>query len=264
MSADEKKQSYLYELTVEDKETVEVKKGDTIEVTLKLKRTDLQQPYLMYAMQDEIRYDSSFFEFVEDSEVLSPGVQTISISKNERHREFYMNYLSMGGGEEWNEEEIIGSFKLRVIGESGVTKITNQDYLVSFQDGSDSYPCKANELMVILSTDCIVQFRTNGGNEIEDQIVQYGEKIKLPDTPVREGFSFSGWYRDINLSEEWDFEKDTVEENMSLYAKWEVSEEKNDSMPDMWWLAAVLLIIMIVIFVVKKRMVDTSHTRPLE
>ena len=69
-----------------------------------------------------------------------------------------MNYLSMSGGEKWNADTLIGSFQLKVVGESGVTKITNEDYLVSFKDGTGSYSCESNELTIIFSTDCVVTF----------------------------------------------------------------------------------------------------------
>ena len=58
---------FRYELTVDGKDTVEVTQGDVITVTLHLYRTDAEAPYTMYAMQDEIRYDSTFFELVEGS-----------------------------------------------------------------------------------------------------------------------------------------------------------------------------------------------------
>ena len=151
-----------------------------------------------------------------------------------------------------------------------MTKITSQDYLLSLQDGSGSFPCEANEVTIILSTACTVSFRTNGGSEVADQSVQFGEKINRPKDPIREGYVFGGWYTDIHLSDAWDFDKDTVQGNMSLYAKWNAEEvEDTDNIqptteaeePDsddvvtgdtmdslyFWWM--IIIVIMLVMFV---------------
>ena len=79
----------------------------------------------------------------------------------------------------------------------------------------------ANSLTVILTTSCSVRFETNGGSTIEDVTAIFGEKIARPADPVREGKVFAGWYKDIHLSKEWSFDTDTVNGNMTLYAKWE-------------------------------------------
>lgn len=219
---------FRYELTVDGKETVEVNSGDIITVTLYLYRTDENVPYTMYAMQDEIRYDSDFFQFVQDSTVLSDGIQSTDIRVAEDLREFYMNYLSLSGGAKWEAKTRIGSFQLKVIAESGVTMITNEDFLVSLPDGSGSYKCEANVLNVILSTECTVKFETNGGSPIDPVTVIYGELLERPEDPVREGKVLVGWFRDIHLKEEWNFETDIVEGNMTLYAKWADSVQETE------------------------------------
>lgn len=211
---------FRYEITVDGKDTVEASTGDILTVTLHLYRTDEESPYTMYAMQDEIRYDSAFFRLVEDSALLSKGIQSTDISVLGGFREFYMNFLSFSGGEQWQPKTRVGTFQLEVIGTSGVSTITNEDFLVSLKDGSGSYKCDANVLTVILSSECVVKFETNGGSEIDDVTAIYGEKLTRPEDPVRAGKHLVGWYRDIHLTEEWDFENDVVTGHMTLYAKW--------------------------------------------
>lgn len=211
---------FYYELTVDGKDTVEVNPGDVITVTLHLYRTDSDTAYIMHAMQDEIRYDSNFLEVVENGELLSSGIQSTDIAREVDWREFYMNFVSLAGGATWQPKTRVGSFQLKVIGTSGVTTITNEDYLVSLKDGSGSYKCDANQVTVILTTDCTVKFETNGGTPIDPIQAIYGETIARPKDPVREGKHLEGWYKDIHLTEEWDFETDTVKGNMTLYAKW--------------------------------------------
>lgn len=250
-SAEDSSQTFTFELTVDGKDTKEVETGDIITVVLKLKRTDSTESYAMYAMQDEIRYDSTFFELVEGSAILNNGINSTDIGLVDQYREFYMNYLSMSGGSQWESNMLIGSFQLKVIGTTGVTKITNQDYLVSMQDGSGSFACEANDITIILSTDCIVSFETNGGSEIADQVVQFGAKITGLEDPRKEGYQLEGWYKDIHLTEKWDFDEDTVEGNMTLYAKWveNVTVDTGDTNPAgcLWWLWIILLIIILIL-----------------
>lgn len=62
-------------------------------------------------------------------------------------------------------------------------------------------------------------FELNGGENISAEHNKYGEYIDV-ETPVKTGYQFAGWYQDKDLSKEWDLKKDIVEDNMTLYAKW--------------------------------------------
>ena len=63
-----------------------------------------------------------------------------------------------------------------------------------------------------------VTFDSNGGNNVETQIVPKGNTVTKPETPEKEGYTFKGWY---NGNTEWSFLGDTVTENVILKAKWE-------------------------------------------
>ena len=248
--ATDNSRSFFFELTVDGGNEKKVQPGDKITVVFTLYRTDSDESYDMYAMQNEIRYDSEFFKLVEGSAMLSDGISTTEIGLRDTFREFYMNFVSQSGGESWDAKKLIGSFQLEVIGTSGVTKITNQDYLVSTADGKESYAAACQDVTIILTTDCTVSFETNGGSGIPDLVAQYGETIARPDNPVREGYRLVGWYTDIDLKNPWDFDTDTVQGNMTLYAKWEqgapVDEAPGDDsdggFADWWWLLALGLL----------------------
>ena len=220
-----------YELTIDGLETKEAEVGDIVTVTLHLQRTDSDKAYTMYAMQSEIRYDSTFFELVEDSASLYNGVNSTDIAVGGGFREFYMNFVSLSGGVTWLARTRVGSFQLRVIGTDGISAITNEDFLVSNPNGSSSYECEANEVLVILTTECTVKFETNGGNKIESITAIYGEKLTRPEDPIRKGKHLVGWYKDIHLTDEWDFENDTVKGNMTLYAKWADGDPVAEKVP---------------------------------
>lgn len=252
--------SYFFELSVDGKDTKEVQNGDVITVVFTLNRTDSTNDYDMYAMQNEIRYDSNFFELVEGSAMLSNGIASSDIGLRDSFREFYMNFVSLTGGEKWNAKRLIGSFQLKVIGQSGVTKITNQDYLVSTADGKDSFKAECQDVTIVLSTECKVTFQTNGGSEVPAQSVQYGEKLTRPEDPIREGYHLEGWFTDIDLQKEWDFENDTIQGNMTLYAKWAEGDPIGASggFGGLWWLlllAVLLALIALVLFLLLRKTV---------
>ena len=64
-----------------------------------------------------------------------------------------------------------------------------------------------------------VSFNTGGVARIPSQTVYEGEKLVKPTQPKKEGYTFEGWY---NGDVRWSFITDTVTENMTLTAKWEV------------------------------------------
>lgn len=249
--AEDSSREYYFELSVDGSDTKQVQPGDIITVVFELHRTDSDENYDMYSMQNEIRYDSAFFRLVKGSELLSDGINTTDLGLLDEYREFYMNFVSFSGGEEWNAQRKIGSFQLEVIGQSGVSKITNQDYLVSTADGQDHFKAACQDVTIVISTDCTVNFESNGGSQVSDQTVQYGEKIKRPEDPTRDGYTLEGWYADINLKECWDFDADTVQGNMTLYAKWQEGagsildvDGTGTEMADgnLWWLLALGLL----------------------
>ena len=53
-----------------------------------------------------------------------------------------------------------------------------------------------------------------------------GSKISLNSAtrnPKREGYEFAGWYTEDALFNAWNFDKDIVTSNTTLYAKWNLS-----------------------------------------
>ena len=75
---------------------------------------------------------------------------------------------------------------------------------------------------ILLTGTVEVSFDTNGGSKPpEMQSTDSGKKISKPEDPVKEGYTFEGWYytdKDGNETE-WNFE-DPVYENMTLKARW--------------------------------------------
>ena len=73
------------------------------------------------------------------------------------------------------------------------------------------------------STKYTVTFMLNDGTEsvYTSVIVKENETIEAPTTPTREGFKFTAWYTNIDLTEEFKFST-KITSNLTLYAGWEV------------------------------------------
>lgn len=66
-----------------------------------------------------------------------------------------------------------------------------------------------------------VTFDSKGGTDVPSQNQLYGELLDEPEPPTREGYRFTGWYRDVACYEIWSFGSNTVESDMTLYAGWQ-------------------------------------------
>lgn len=66
-----------------------------------------------------------------------------------------------------------------------------------------------------------VSFDPNGGTDVPAQTQMYGEALRLPQPPTREGYSFTGWYKDPACFEPWNTEEDSIQSALTLYAGWE-------------------------------------------
>ncbi len=56
---------------------------------------------------------------------------------------------------------------------------------------------------------------------IPNQTVAKGGLVSKPDTPRKTGYVFIGWYTDMACTTVWTFEIDTVNNDMTLYARWQ-------------------------------------------
>lgn len=244
-AVDESRQ-FDFSLTVDGSAEKKAATGDIITVMFTLRRTDAAEDYTMHAVQDEILYDSTFFELVPDSAMVTSGVQTTDLARRDDDRAFYMNFVSLSGGEAWKAATVVGTFQLKVIGTAGSSVIRSSNNFVSTKGGEDRYAATAQDVTVTVSEGCLVRFESNGGSEVPDQTVALGGKVTKPADPTKDGLYFAGWYSDIDLQNQWDFGKDTVTGNMTLYAKW-TNEAPIHSFNWLWVILAVLLVVTLVV-----------------
>jgi uncharacterized repeat protein (TIGR02543 family) len=73
----------------------------------------------------------------------------------------------------------------------------------------------------IIGTSYDVIFDSNGGTSISSIIVSEGDLATIPNpAPTKTGYTFVGWETENN--DTWDFENDAVNEDLTLYAVWQV------------------------------------------
>ena len=65
-----------------------------------------------------------------------------------------------------------------------------------------------------------VTFDTLGGSSVESQSVEEGQVALVPESPVKTGYLFGGWYADSACAESWAFESTPVTSAVSIFAKW--------------------------------------------
>ena len=65
-----------------------------------------------------------------------------------------------------------------------------------------------------------IKFETFGGDKINDIVQEYGSEVTAPSDPVRTGYTFIGWYRNSDGTDEFVFGTMPAE-NVTVYAKWQ-------------------------------------------
>ena len=69
-----------------------------------------------------------------------------------------------------------------------------------------------------------VTFDSKGGSAVTAQTVKQGDKVQKPADPTRANYSLAGWAKaDNETSALWNFETETVTEDMTLFARWSIN-----------------------------------------
>ena len=68
-----------------------------------------------------------------------------------------------------------------------------------------------------------LKFETNGGSSIDNQHITHNHLASKPTDPLKEGYTFGGWFIDEQLTKPWDFAADQVTADTTLYAKWTIN-----------------------------------------
>lgn len=68
---------------------------------------------------------------------------------------------------------------------------------------------------------CTVWLELNGGSGETSIKCDKGGLLTPPNNPAKDGYYFAGWFKDAALTQAWNFDTNRVNDDMTLYAKWE-------------------------------------------
>ena len=66
---------------------------------------------------------------------------------------------------------------------------------------------------------CVVTYKSTGANDHVSATVKKGTVLQMPEVPTKDGYTFIGWYKDINGTKPFDFNS-KITGSVSIYAKW--------------------------------------------
>ena len=69
-----------------------------------------------------------------------------------------------------------------------------------------------------------IAFQSNGGSFVDAITGKYNAEIKRPEDPIRLGYTFAGWYEDMDLTIPYTIPETMPEEDRLVYAKWEAAD----------------------------------------
>ena len=247
---------YDFTLSCDGESSVTAEKDSIVTVTLGLERTDSTAPAEISAFQTELCYDDEVLEYVGCSSRLPGGMEAVDICTDEFGRRLRVSYALGGPSELFGQKTELMSFDFKVLKEVGNTRLTQEYFLVSSEDGTDTYVSTAEDFLVVTERFFIpeysVVFEALNGQTYDEVLIIKGETVSEPETiPIREGYEFSGWYTDNNtFTERYDFSR-PVEGSMTLYAKWNELEKPFNT----WVLyaASVPLLIGLIVFIILRK-----------
>jgi hypothetical protein len=186
-------QQYLFTLTAQKsggarESTLSIALGEEITVYLTLTRTDTSAEYPIYAMQDEIQYDSTMFELSGVAVITASGFKTsLRDEKDGAHKRVYMNFVSAAaGGDAYPATLEVGSFTLKAIAK-GTTAIANKNAKMSTPTGSESYATTVRDVTVTIGdTDGGGSSGGSGGGTDGGGGLPGGTTLEEPDVPLND------------------------------------------------------------------------------
>ena len=175
-----------YQLTADGKSEIYVKPGETITVTFRVKRTDSDEGYKLYALDNDVEYDRSFFEPVGCVSVFADGCNS-DFDQRLRNDQTIVRVSAMAC--EFEVEETVCTFQLKVVGTSGSSTLVCSEELAVDTGGADA-EIRCENLTVVIGDD--PQAEEPGEPEEPDEPEWTGdEPFENPFCDVQ-----PGWYYD--------------------------------------------------------------------
>ncbi|MFB8374644.1 InlB B-repeat-containing protein [Paenibacillus taichungensis] len=95
---------------------------------------------------------------------------------------------------------------------SGINYVLNNKFNINASDVTLYALWKVNSYTL--------SFESNGGNVVATQNISYNATATEPTAPTKQSYTFAGWFKEAALINQWNFTKDAITANITLYAKW--------------------------------------------
>ena len=253
-------QKYNFAVTANDVATANVAVGD--EVTVKVILKSGVSPFQVYALQEELLYDSTCLELIEDSGIVADDFRFSTRNMSDGiSQKAIISFLSPAiNGKTMEDGLLIGSCKFKVL-KSGTHTIQSVNYKMSTANGMDTFACTSNDVVIkigggsesgsesgpsgsggTVTEEYKVMFY-DGSNLLAEKAVATGNAVTKPADPVKAGYVFTGWFTDKECTKAYDFSQ-KVNGNLSLYAGWSaVTETSFTDVKGHWAEAAVNFVV---------------------
>lgn len=189
--------------------------------------------FLRYEGNDELLGSSSFtidprfFEYMfldnDKGDFLRVGNHPVVRAKKvDAYNEVLEFWVTFGENEEERREFFQDSETVYI----SVTDFGFEGQVISYDlpiSGIFSdMPEEPKEILTSIRSSLKVAFEGAATPALTGQVL--GSLISEPEKPTRKGYTFGGWYKDAQYNQAWDFKKDAILDDTTLYAKWTANE----------------------------------------
>ncbi len=109
-----------------------------------------------------------------------------------------------------------GSFPITVKAEKG-SETDTKEFTITITEKASSGGGASGTVSFVLT------YNTNGGSEIKAESHKVGDEVTLDKTPVKDGYTFTGWYADKECTQK--IESVTMNSSKTVYAGWSDGEQ---------------------------------------
>ncbi len=238
-------QHYDFQVRVNGETSVTANVGDEVTVNVVLKGDP--SPFQVYAIQDELVYDTTGLQLIDGSNTTAADFRfSTRPMSNGVDNKIIIAYVSFSlNGKTMEDGVELASFKMKVL-KQGTFKISSVNYKTSTSSAMDVYASVSNDVTIktpggsnggnggggSTTASYSVTFDTNGGSTVAKQTVEDGKKATKPADPTKAGYEFTGWFTDKECTKAFDFNT-AIKADTTLYAGWKAAGGTTTNFTDM-------------------------------
>lgn len=212
-----------FDFSVDGEHTVTASSGSVLTVTYRvINKTDINQPFILNMIGVELHYDYNFIEIDESSYTknFDDTVKVMSYGGNPpSEKRLYWNKF-YNGTKTYNGNQLVGTFSLTVLGDSGQTSLLPGD-TAALYDG-ENYQRSSQGLTIIVGEETPTLYNVtykNNNTVVNTSQVAEGTVSVMNSPTAPAGYRFLGWKANGVLYQPG--ESFEVTEDVTFEAEWE-------------------------------------------